>query len=221
MIARELISETFPTLNCSDTGKKALNIMESFRVSHMPIVHDKEYMGLISDKDIYDFNIGKCCLKDSGISLMTPHIKANQHIYEAIRVMVEKDITVLPVLEMNRDYCGSILINDISKALMNLVTVGEPGALIVLEINPVNYSLSQISQIVESNNAKILSLYIRNPENSLDMDVTIKVNVTEISSIIQTFIRYDYNIKAVYMDDSIIHDMYNERYELFMKYLNI
>jgi len=101
MIARELISETFPTLNCSDTGKKALNIMESFRVSHMPIVHEKEYMGLISDKDIYDFNIGKCCLKDSGMSLVTPHVKANQHIYEAIRMMVEKDITVLPVFEMN------------------------------------------------------------------------------------------------------------------------
>ncbi len=221
MIASQLISETFPTLKCSDSGKKALDIMESFRVSHLPIVRDKEYLGLLSDKDIYDFNLGKCCLKDSGLQLMTPHVKTNQHIYEAIQLMLDWNITVLPVLELNRDYCGSILLNELSKAFLNLVGIKGPGAVIVLELSPANYSLSQISQIVESNNARIMSLYSGNPENSMEMDVTIKVNVTEISSIIQTFVRYDYNIKAVYMDDSIIHDMYNERYGLFMKYLNI
>jgi acetoin utilization protein AcuB len=220
MIARELISETFPTLNCSDTGKKAIDIMESFRVSHMPIVRDKEYLGLISDKDIYDFDLKKCCFKDSVITFMSPHIKANQHIYEVIQVMLERKITVLPVLELNHDYCGSILINDLSINFLKLAAVNEPGAVIILELSPINYSLSQIAQIVESNNAKIMSLYTKNPEDSMEMNVTLKVNVTEISSIIQTFTRYDYNIKAVYMDDSLITDMFKDRYELFMKYLN-
>ncbi len=220
MIARELISKTFPTLNCSDTGKKAINIMESFRVSNMPIVRNGEYLGLISDKEIYDFDLKKCCFKDSGISLPSPYINANQHIYEVIQLMLEKNISVLPVLELNHDYIGSILINDLSVNFLKLASVNEPGAVIILELSPINYSLSQIAQIIESNNAKILSLYTKNPEDSMGMNVTIKVNVTEISSIIQTFVRYDYDIKAVYMDNSLITDMFKDRYDSFMKYLN-
>lgn len=220
MIARELISETFPTLNCSDTGKKAIFLMESFRVSHLPIVRNKEYLGLVSDKDIYDFDLKKCCFKDSEISLPSPYVNANQHIYEVIQIMLGKNISVLPVLESNHDYCGSILINDLSANFLKLAAVNEPGAVIILELSPINYSLSQIAQIVESNNAKILSLYTKNPEDSMEMNVTLKVNVTEISSIIQTFTRYDYDIKAVYMDNSLITDMFKDRYGLFMKYLN-
>jgi acetoin utilization protein AcuB len=221
VIARELISDTFPTVNCSDSGKKALNIMESFRVSHISLVREKEYMGLISDKDIYDLNLNKCCMGEMPITLLRPYIFANQHIFEVVQKMQEFKLTVLPVLELNLEYCGSILMNELSSKFLGLVAVLEPGAIIILELNQNDYYLSQISQIVESNGAKILSLYTQNRENSMIMDITIKINMTDISSIIQTFVRYDYTIKAVYMDDSLLTDMYNERYELFMNYLNI
>jgi acetoin utilization protein AcuB len=221
VIARELISNTFPTLNCSDKGKKALNIMESFRVSHISLVRDKEYMGLISDKDIYDLNLNKCCMSETPLTLIRPYILANQHIFEVIQKMQEFKLTVLPVLELNLEYCGSILLYELSEKFLELVAVPEPGAIIILELNQNDYSLSQISQIIESNGAKILSLYTNNRENSMIMDVTIKINLTDISSIIQTFVRYDYTIKAVYMDDSLVTELYNERYELFMNYLNI
>lgn len=221
MIARQLISNTFPTLNCSDKGKKALNIMESFRVSHISLVREKEYLGLISDKDIYDLNLNKCCMSEIPFTLLRPYILANQHIFEAVQKILEFNLTVLPVLELNLEYCGSILINELSTKFLGLVAVLDPGAIIIIELNQNDYSLSQISQIIESNGAKILSLYTKNRENSMMMDVTIKINMTDISSIIQTFVRYDYNIKAVYMDDSKLTDMYNERYELFMNYLNI
>lgn len=135
--------------------------------------------------------------------------------------MQELKLTVLPVLELNLDYSGSILLNELASKFLGLVAVLEPGAIIILEINQNDFYLSQISQIVESNGAKILSLYTQNRKNSMIMDVTIKVNMTDISSIIQTFVRYDYTIKAVYMDDSLLTDMYNERYELFMNYMKI
>jgi acetoin utilization protein AcuB len=221
VIARELISDTFPTLNCSDNGKKALNIMESFRVSHIPLVRDKEYLGLISDKDIYDFDLNKCCLGEKHLQLIRPYILVNQHIFEVIQKIQELKLTALPVMELNHEYCGSILLNELSSKFLGLVSVLEPGAVIILELNQNDYSLTQISQIIESNGAKILSLYSKNRENSMIMDVTLKINMTDISSIIQTFVRYDYNIKAVYMDDSLLTDMYNERYEMFMKYMDI
>jgi len=195
--------------------------MESFKVSHISLVRDKEYMGMISDKDIYDLNLNKCCMNEIPFTLQRPYIFATQHIFEVIQKMQELKLTVLPVLELNLDYSGSILLNELASKFLGLVAVLEPGAIIILEINQNDFYLSQISQIVESNGAKILSLYTQNRKNSMIMDVTIKVNMTDISSIIQTFVRYDYTIKAVYMDDSLLTDMYNERYELFMNYMKI
>lgn len=194
--------------------------MESVRVSHLPLLNGSEYIGLISDKDVYDRNLEQRELGAQNIPLARPYIKANQHIYEVARLMLDLHLSLIPVLEMNNEYAGSITIHDLSLQLIDLVTVNDPGAVIVLALHPNDYSLSQIAQIVESNNAKILSLYTKSPENSIEMDVTLKINLTDISSIIQTFVRYDYNIKAVYMDASLIHDMYSERYELFMKYMN-
>lgn len=221
MIARELISPTLPVLKCSDIGQRAINMMESFRVSHLPLLKDQEYMGLISDKDIYDLEMEMCRLGEKPNAFISPFVRANQHIYEVVQKLQEFEVSVLPVLEMNDEFCGSIIVSELSKSFVKLVAVNEPGAVIVLELSPANYSLSQISQIIESNDAKVLSLYTHIPEDSKELDVTIKVNVTDISSIIQTFVRYDYAIKAVYMDDSLIKEMYNERYDLFMKYMNL
>jgi acetoin utilization protein AcuB len=221
MIAGELISHTFPTLICSDIGKKALNIMESFRVSEIPIVRNKEYLGLISDKNIFDFDLTKSCLGENNITLNSPYVLVNQHIFEVIQKIIELRLTVLPVLEMNMEYAGSILLNELYLKFLELVSVKDPGAVIIIEVNQYDYYLSQITQIVETNGARILSLYTRNNEDSKIMEVTLKVNVTDISAIIQTFVRYDYSIKAVYMDDSLLTNMYNERFGLFMKYLTI
>lgn len=221
MIARELISNAFPSLLCTDVGKKALNIMESFRVSEIPIVRDKEYLGLISDKNIYDFELNKSCVGEKNLTLNTPFVFVDQHIFEVVQKLVEMKLSVLPVLEMNMEYVGSILQNELALKFMGLVSVLEPGAVIVLELNQNDYYLSQITQIIESNNAKILSLYTRNNNDTNILEVTLKINVTDISSIIQTFVRYDYPIKAAYMDDSLINNMYNERFGMFMKYLSI
>lgn len=195
--------------------------MENCRVSHLPLVHDNQYMGLISDKDVYDLELEMCQLNEKLTSLPTPSVNVNQHIYEVTQKILELKLTTIPVLEMNNNYYGVISMNDLAPIIASLFMTKDPGAVIVLEVNPIDYSLSQISQIVESNNVKILSLYTRNPEDSREMNVSLKVNVTDISSVIQTFVRYNYNIKAVYMDDSLLHDMYTDRYELFMKYLNI
>jgi acetoin utilization protein AcuB len=221
MVAKELISHTFPTILCSDVGKKALNIMESFRVSEIPIVSNKEYLGLVSDKNIYDNDLNKSCIGEIKFQLPSPYVLVNQHIFEVIQKMIDLKLSIMPVLEMNMDYFGSILQNELAIKFMGLVSVMDPGAVIVLELNQNDYYLSQITQIIESNNAKILSLYTRISENSNILEITLKINVTDISSIIQTFVRYDYSIKAVYMDDSLLTNLYSERFGQFMKYINI
>jgi acetoin utilization protein AcuB len=97
----------------------------------------------------------------------------------------------------------------------------QPGGILVLDINAIDYSLSQIAQIVESNDAKILSMYITSPATTTKMEVTLKINRKDLSSIIQTFNRYNYVIKASFMDENDLYSLYENRYDSFMKYLSI
>jgi len=221
MIAKDLISEVVPALRLTDSGQKALNWMEIFRISHLPVVDGTKLIGLISDKIIYDLNILDRPVGDYAEHLLSPHIHVNQHIYEVLSVVSILKLTALPVLNLHHEYCGVITVLDLSKKFTDLVAVNEPGGVIVLELNSIDYSLSQIAQIVEGNDAKILSFYIHQEHETKMMNVTLKINVIDLSAIIQTFVRYDYNIKAVYMDESIIQNLYDDRFEQLMKFMNI
>jgi CBS domain-containing protein len=197
--------------------------MEIFRVSHLPVVVGKEYFGVISDKDIYDAdNFDEKIRKYISPILLQPHVHVNQHIFEVAGVALGCGVSLVPVLKADHSYLGSVTRTDLSFKLAELFSSGEPGGIIVLELTDVNYSLSQIAQIIEGNDARILSLYIHKPSPSTrELDVTIKVNVVDLSGIIQTFARYDYIIKATYMDQSQIKGLMEDRYDQFMKYINI
>ena len=219
MLAKELISDIVPALKSSDTGLKALSWMEIFRISHMPIVNNKEFLGLISDTDIYDLNMADEPIGNHNLSLFSPYVTADQHIYEVIEIVSRLNLTVVPVLEKKK-FLGLITLNDLIQYFSGLLSVNNPGAIIVLELHQNDYSLSEISQIIESNDSRILSIYTRSPEESMKMEVIIKVNRTDITSIIQTFERFDYNIKASFMDDEELDSLYDNRFESFMRYLN-
>lgn len=197
--------------------------MEVFRVSHLPVVVDKVYLGVVSDKDIYDAeNLDERIEKYISPILLQPHVHVDQHIFEVVGIASGCGVSIIPVLEADHSYKGSITRTDLAFKLIELFSPNEPGGIIVLEMTDNNYSLSQISQIIEGNNARILSLYINKPSVwSKELDVTIKVNVVDLSGIIQTFVRYDYLIKETYMDQSKITSLFDDRYDQFIRYINI
>jgi predicted transcriptional regulator len=221
MLAKDLISDIVPALHTSDKGQKALNWMEVFRVSHLPIVNNREFLGLISDTDIYDMNMADEPIGNHKLSLFSPFVYADQHVFEVIELVARLKLTVVPVLDREKNYLGLITNHDLIQYFAGLTAVTNPGAILVLELNQNDYSLSQIAQIVESNDASILSVYLRNHEDSTKMDLILKINRTDISSIIQTFERYGYEIKASFMEDREMETFYADRYEEFMRYLNI
>ncbi len=221
MIAENLISEVVPSLRWSDTGQKALNWMDVFRISHLPVVEDRHFYGLVSDKMIYDLNMTGKELSELRDKLIVAQVFVNQHIYQLVSVISLHKLSIVPVLDLDKNYRGVVTALDLAKEFAVLVGVNQPGGVIELELNPVDYSLAQITQIVEGNDAKILSLYIHERDESTRMTVTLKINVIDLSRIIQTFVRYDYTIKAVYMDESMWGDLYDDRFEQFMKYLDI
>ncbi len=221
MLAKDLISDVIPALKTSDTGARALNWMEIFRISHLPIVNNQEFLGLISDTDILDLGETDEPIGNHKLSLFCPYVYHNKHIYDIIEIASRLKLTVVPVLDEERNYLGVVGQTDLLTQFARLAAINEPGGIIILEMNQNDYSLSQISQIIESNNAKVLSLYILNNHDSTSMDVTIKLNSPDLTSIIKTFERYNYNIKASMMDDQNLGSFYKNRYEQFMRYLDV
>ncbi len=220
MLAKDLISDVVPALKTSDTGQKALYWMDIFRIGHLPIVNNKDFLGLISDKDIFDLNMSEEPIGNHTLSLFSPHVKYDQHIYEVMEMAANLKLTVVPVLDYNNHYLGLITLTDLLHYFAEMSAIKQPGGILVLEVNTNDYLLTQIAQIVESNDAKILSLYITSHVNSTKLEVTLKINRRDLTSIIQTFTRYNYIIKASFMDEDDMSNLYENRYDLFMRYLN-
>lgn len=219
MVAQQLISDAIPPLKTSDSVQKVLDRMTEFRVNHLPIVNDLQLLGLVSDEDLievpdYDSPIGSIKL-----SATNACVSKEQHVYDVIRTFAEKRLTLLPVVDENKNYLGVISINSMVEYIANLTSVKEPGGIIVIEINNRDNSLAHISQIVESNNAQILSSYITSFPESTRLEVTLKLNRTDTSAIVASFLRYDYTVVATYNDIKSDGGS-SDRYDQLMNYLS-
>ncbi len=221
MVAKDLISEVIPSLKTSDLGQTALNWMEIFRVSHLPIVNNQDFLGLISDVDIYDMNQPEEPIGNHNLTLFKPFVEAEQHIFEVIGLASRLKLSVVPVLDSAGHFLGVITINDLIRHLAGISSLDQPGGIIVLELISRDYSLSQIAQIVEGNNVKVLSMYITSPPDSTKLEVTLKVNSGDLASVVRTFERYNYEVKTWVTDNDSMDRFYSERFDLLMKYLNI
>ena len=221
MVAKDLISEVIPSLKTSDLGQTALNWMEIFKISHLPIVNNQEFLGLISDTDIYDMNQPNEPIGNHALTLYKPFVTTEQHIFEVIGLASRLKLSVVPVLDSKNNYKGVITSNDLIRHIAGISSMDQPGAIIVLEVIDRDYSLSQIAQIVESNNVKILSMYITSSPASTRLEVTLKVNTSDLMSVIRTFERYNYEVKTWVTENDSMDRFYTERIDLLMKYLNI
>jgi acetoin utilization protein AcuB len=221
MVAKDLISEVIPSLKTSDLGQTALNWMEIFRVSHLPIVNNQVFLGLISDSDIYDMNNPEEAIGNHSLKLFKPYVDSEQHIFEVIGLASRLKLSVVPVLDKKNHFKGVITITDLIRHIAGLSSMDQPGGIIVVELIERDYSLSQIAQIVESNNVKVLSMYITSIPESTKLEVTLKVNTGDLASVIKTFERYNYDVKTWVSGNDSMDNFYTERFDMLMKYLNI
>jgi CBS domain-containing protein len=221
MIAFDLIVDSIPVVKTSDTGNNALAWMEMHRVSHLPIVNNEEFLGLVSDTDIYDNNCGAEPLGNHNLSLVRPYVYENQHIFEVIDVVAKLKLSIIPVLDQNKHYLGCITLVKLVTEFSKMISVEKAGGIIILEMTIHDYSLTEISQIVETNNAKILTLFVSSADNTTEISVTLKIDITDMASIIQTFERYDYKIKASFLSEDMLKVFYQDRYDSFLNFLSI
>jgi predicted transcriptional regulator len=222
MTAETLISDSIPSVSLRDTASKVLSLMDVFRVSHLPILEEKEYLGVISDKEIFDArDFDEPLSSFASDQLLKPHVHPHQHIFEVAAVASSCGVSIVPVLGEDHSYLGSISRYDLSNTLTTLFSPNEPGGIIELQMCENSYSLSQITQIIEGNDARILSLYTWKPTGSTtELNVTIKINQVDLSGIIQTLTRYNYDIRATFMDQTPLKNLIDDRFDQFMRYIN-
>ncbi len=221
MIAKLIISTLPEPIQITETGADILYHLDENRLQDMPVVENGRLIGSISDNDIYAFADPDLPLKKQKLNLKKDFVYDYQHLIDVVKVMASSKLTILPVVDENENYTGCISLSRLVEKLAEMLEVENPGSFIILEINQNDYVLSEIAQIVESQDAKILNLFVVNSSNTTKADVILKINTFEIQSLIQTFNRYNYIIKATYTESEKMYDDLRERYDSLMKYLSI
>ncbi|HPB52480.1 MAG TPA: CBS domain-containing protein [Saprospiraceae bacterium] len=221
MFVNEIINQNIPCLEPEQTGEDGLRLMEEYMVRHLPVVKEDMVIGLVSEDMIYDWDTNTPFSEYifRGYPQVIHH---DSHILEAVEVIVKNNLTCVPVTDRNFKYMGLISLQDAFQALSMEFALDEPGAILVLEINRLDYSLTEISRIVESEKGAILSSFISHP---LDSDsnlvhVTLKISLQDIQFVKATFERYNYKVVATFSSVEYI-DTLAERYDALMHYLNI
>lgn len=221
MLAKKLISDVIPGVKSSEKGQKVLTSMDVFRVSHLPVVDDGRFLGIVSDKFIYDLNLVDEPIGKELEKFDTTHVHEDQHIFEVAMLMYKLKFSVIAVLNASHEYIGAITLYDLARRFARYFSLQEIGGIIVLEVNEIDYSLAQISQIVESNDTKILSFFMNRLPGTNTLELVLKLDKEDLSSVIQALMRYDYIVKDIYLGHSMLNDLYQDRYDQFMKFMNI
>lgn len=219
IIAQNIISPEIPTLHPSEDPVEALNLMDEFRVAHLPVVENGKYIGMASEtammaasESVSDANLQYGNLIDGSVE---PH----EHILEVLKSAGEFHLTVIPVVDNEKNYIGCITLEDLVEKLSQMQGAQSRGGIIVLEMNENDYSLQQVARIVEENDAKILSTSVNPGDNGM-IEVNLKVSEPDLNAILQSFDRFGYSIKASYQEPEYTEDL-KKRYEELMRYLNI
>lgn len=219
MVAENLLSDNIVPLRTSDTGREALTIMNLFSVRHLPIVNDTQLLGVISEDEILANDVDEP-IGAYNLALNRAYVHETDHIYEVMRLLAEQNLTIVPVVDEIGDYQGLVSQDDILRYFANTGAFAEPGSIVVLSIEKPNYSLAEISRIVESEHAVILSSFITSNPDSQKLDVTLKLNTQNVQAIIASFERFDYEVKASFSENEYL-DTLRERYDALMTYLNV
>jgi len=220
MYIGENISTLFTEISPNDTVAKALDRINELHLQQIPIVKGKEYLGMLTEEDLLAQDDETMLIKDLKFSFPFIYIFDYQHILDGLQFLETYQFDVLPVLNKQKQYLGVITPKELLLAQNQAMSNQEIGAIIVLEMDERDNSLTHIANIIESENCKILHTGIRLLKDSSKVELTIKLNKTNISSVLASLWRHDYVVKATFNDGSDQNDI-QERYNLLMNYLNL
>lgn len=214
----DYITNDFKPLQSHETIAEAQDFFAEVTFSHFPVIEETVYMGCLAADDAETFDADKK-VADYKYTLEGFYARKKMIWLDVVEVFAKNHSNIVPVLDEENRYLGYYELEDIIKFFHETPFLKEQGGIIVVEKPIVEYSMSQIAQIVESNNGKLLGVFV-SEANAEKVQITVKIALGAMNDIIQTFRRYNYDIISEHHEDSYINNL-KERSDYLDKYLNI
>jgi CBS domain-containing protein len=221
MIAEDLINHMIPPLKGTDDAHKAIVWMEEFRCNYLPVVDSSRLLGFISEEIILETNDIEKHVGDFNLVGLSCYVHLDTHFYDILKVATDNKLQMVAVINDDQQYSGVITVQDTLTSFAQTAAVQMPGAILVLSMKYVDYSLSEISRLIEENHAKILSSIIK--EDPLDpgkIRLTLKINQIDMSRIVATLERFNYKVIGRYQETKP-QENERERIDMLLRYLDI
>lgn len=220
MTVQQLMLNDVLPLQLSDTIRFALGSMDELKIREMPVCDGDIFRGLVREDRLEQVADEELTLEGAGIIAEPLFIGQSKSIHDALRIMTTGELTLLPVLEENGLYAGYLSAENLFHHLGELLNSDVSGGVIILDMAIEDYQLSEIAQIMESNDVRVLNVMVRPIEHSTRIEVILKTQSRDLSRALQTLARYEYNVSLAEFED--VNDLQlNERYELLMRYINV
>ena len=221
MIAKDLINYMVPPLKPTDKIGKAKLWMDELRLSELPVVDNNQFLGFLDEEMLLNDELQYDLVGDYPLVGKDCVVFEEQHYYEILKISNVEGFRLVAVIDTFNHFIGVITTEDVVEVFAKSSSVSTPGAILILKLKIQDYSLSEISRIVESNEAKILSSYLApNEEDPAKVSLTLKINKEEVSQIVSTLENSGYtvvnafNTAAATLDDK-------ERIDILMRYIKI
>lgn len=220
MEIRDLVLYELPILSLKDSGTKALALMQDFNVYHLPIIERDDYLALISQEDLLDWDAPEQPLSKAKFLNFRPAVFEDMHPIEAIKLIKDFHLSAIPLLDRDRNYIGSITVENLFHFITNTHTFLQEGGVVVLKISPLEYSLAEIARLAESNSITLQGVLVRQLDDDPLLKVTLKTNKIDLRAFVATLDRYEYSIESVH-NALLNEDELEDNYNLLMKYLDL
>jgi acetoin utilization protein AcuB len=215
----QLLKADLPVLSAQDDPVNALNLMDQYRVGHLPVIENNKFLGIISETTLLGVESIIPTSNDPELQLLKVSVLPNDHILDVLKIASQYHISVIPVADAENNYLGAITLEDLVEKLSQMQGAHQRGGILVLEMWEQDYSLQQIARIIEENNAKILSTSV-SPGEDGKIEVNLKLNQPDMNPMVQSFERFGFHVKATYQEPEYTEDL-KRRYEELMRFLNI
>ena len=221
MVAEELINHMIPPLKVTDTARKAKMWMEELRCNQLPVSDGGKFLGLITEDIILEENDIDKLIREFDLIGHGCVVRKNSHFYEVIKLATDNDLEMVGVEDENKEYFGVITVQDTITLFAQSAAVQVPGGIIVLSMDQRDYSMAEISRLIEENNAKILGSSVKQDDfDPSKIKLTLKLNTLALSNITATLERFDYKIIARFQETNIREDQ-RQKVDMLLKYLEI
>lgn len=218
MLVNDYISKDFQPIDGSQSVEYAMELIHQYSLTHVPVFRGNNFIGNLSKETLEEQDVD-VKLHDLKAYNELFYINQNGSLLEAIQKFHQFNTNILVVLTVEMQYLGFILMEDVISALSAMPFISEPGSIMVVEVAQRQFSISEISKIAESNNARIIGLFVTAYEND-KVQIALKLIGESLSSVVETFERFNYTVLFKFYKDER-DDLMKDRFDMLMKYLDV